>query len=688
MADDLATTARRRRHGRKEDSATVDHGNNNEEDFLKRKRRRRRKAQGDDDLPFYLLVLQVGATIFIVCAFVATLWKWVHPAQDQVYDDDDEFVNNIQEAPTEPSLPKWTLNDASPLDAFGIAETLESDGPFWKVAATIRQDFCKRFGGEIASRAILQRGLSTFANHDDDTKHTACRIQNAKRHNRPFLFAFGGYSVTVGRGNYFSQSFPLVMERILQRPFSILGIELKVRNAAIGGIPSFPYGFCMNNFWGMDADVVSWDYSMNEAGGKPEGLEAYIRHAMGLDRAPKLIVKDTHMAEARRNILKQCVHVSSILKFSLRVLFRLILSYLYRYAEMGFMVDSVVIHTDPAATPFLALPEDQRPHGFKEWRKFGSPPGAPGQALHHPAVKEHEFIAWLLVMHFLNALQFVAADEESKNGILQCDLSRIQGNATLLPPPVSVHRTNTTREWFSLMYGEGVGGNSTRDEEWRLNPVHCRTSFEPILQGNLDSLIVSGTYGDGTDIMQPKGAMYYSKGWVLDLSDEEKLAKRKLDRFNGLGYVDSKKAYYGIYASGPLRMFLPYQGPLKPKAGDEATDWFKSVVFCEVNEKRIYGSCKADKHIAYTIGGVNATLVEMIDSPGTLYYGKKLCLYAQVPTKAKLTSKGTLLGENGTNATTIGLVVDVIVKDMHIMKKELACSLSHVIWEQTMPTAT
>ena len=60
----------------------------------------------------------------------------------------------------------------------------------------------------------------------------------------------------------------------------------------------------MNNFWGMDADVVSWDYSMNEAGGKPEGLEAYIRHVMRLDRAPKLIVKDTHMAEARRNILK------------------------------------------------------------------------------------------------------------------------------------------------------------------------------------------------------------------------------------------------------------------------------------------------------------------------------------------------------------------------------------------------
>ena len=121
------------------------------------------------------------------CHFTSSCCKWVPPFSlyvplSPLYgngyilrriksddDDDDEFVNNIQEAPTEPSLPKWTLNDASPLDAFGIAETLESDGPFWKVAATIRQDFCKRFGGEIAARAILQRGLSTFANHDDDT---------------------------------------------------------------------------------------------------------------------------------------------------------------------------------------------------------------------------------------------------------------------------------------------------------------------------------------------------------------------------------------------------------------------------------------------------------------------------------------------------------------------------------------
>ena len=357
---------------------------------------------------------------------------------------------------------------------------------------------------------------------------------------------------------------------------------------------------------------------------------------------------------------------------------------LERYAESGAMVDSVVVHTDPAATPFLGLSDEKRPYGFKDWRKFGSPPGAPGQALHHPAVKEHELIAWILVMHFLSALELVAADQTLR--ILKC---ATKGN-NLLPPPVSVHPFNHTVDWFTILFGEAVE-NTTVGEKWALNPVHCRTSFEPILHGDLESIIVSGTYGDGTDIMEPKGAMYYSKGWVLDLSDDEKLAKRKLDRYDGLGYVDSKKAYYGIYASGPLRMFLPYEGPAKPRTGGPALNWFRSVVFCEVNEKRVYGSCNAEKDITFTIGGANATFTKMINSAGTLYYGKKLCIYARVPPEAKLSSsRDALAGRNGTGSNApdaaFGLVVVIQVNDMHIMKKDLACSLSHVVWEQIVPT--
>ena len=350
------------------------------------------------------------------------------------------------------------------------------------------------------------------------------------------------------------------------------------------------------------------------------------------------------------------------------------------------MIDSVVVHTDPAVGPFLELTEELRPDGFKDWRKFGSPPGAPGQALHHPAVKEHEFIAWILAMHFLSALELVAADQSSR--MLTCNLPM---NNALLPPPVFVSPSNHTMDWNSILFGFPAKKDSSSTDKWTLNPVICRTSFEPIVQGSLDSLILSGISGNGTDIMLPKGAMYYSKGWVLDLSDEEKLAKRKLDRFNGLGYVDSKKAYYGIYASGPLRFFLPYEakGPHLPKAGDRAMDWFRSIVFCQVNEKRESGSCEPEAHMSYTIGGVNATDAKMIDSAGTLYYGKKLCLHVPIPKGATLASRHAIdkeLKAGNSNATdTVGLSVDLAVKDMHIWKKSLACSVSHLIWEQLLP---
>jgi hypothetical protein len=283
---------------------------NGDDNSAKRLRRRRRRKQSEEQ-PFWVLVLQVGATIFVVCAFLATVARWVLPEENNNDDDDDDnqyyAVEKEEEIKKVAGLPEWTLNDttAARFDAYGIAETYGTEDSFWKIAATMRQDFATRYGGETAARAILERGMSTFA--DDNMHPTACRIRYAKEQGRPFKFAFGGYSVTVGRGNLFHQSFPLVMERILKRPFDVLGVDLQVRNAAIGGIPSFPYGWCMENFWGRDADVVSWDYSMNEAGGIPQGLEAYIRHTMMLDRAPKLIVKDTHMAEARRDILKTCV---------------------------------------------------------------------------------------------------------------------------------------------------------------------------------------------------------------------------------------------------------------------------------------------------------------------------------------------------------------------------------------------
>lgn len=447
----------------------------------------------------------------------------------------------------------------------------------------------------------------------------------------------------------------------------------------------------MSNFWGKDADVVSWDYSMNEAGGIPEGLEAYLRHTLQLPRKPALIVKDTHMADGRRNLLQRYFEMSTDKTNE-------------ENPTVRHVRDFVVIHTDPAVKPFLDRPEEHRPAGFKEWRKFGSPPGAPGQALHHPAVKEHELIAWMLTMHFLRALELLASSRQDPS-LLQC---RVEQKDTLfLPRPVAKEATSitATRPWTSILFGEQESNSSRR---WQMNPVHCRTSFEPIISGDLPSIAVSGTVGEDLDIMLPKSKMFYNRHWVLDLSDGEKQAKRKLDIFGGLGYVDSKKAYYGIFPSGTLRFLLPYESTSTststssqastvtrmPALGDKATDWFKSIVVCEVNEKRDAGACQTEKDVSLIVGGANVTDAVMMDAAGTLYLGKKLCLYVPVPSDAILTSR-IELKKNETiklllplekfdeaRDAEVGLALELSINNRHILNRDQACSVSHVVWEQ------
>jgi hypothetical protein len=709
---DHTATRRRRHHHHRPDN--VENGASDSDGLVsintinKIKKKRRRKGE---EPPFYILVLQVGATLFIFCLvtyFVlrTTIWK------KQVTEDDDSSQNENggEEAerivvtlapvpPTAPPLPVWELGLASKYDAFAIAERYEhhnvksnitkenqknSLSSFWKVAQDLRDDFVNYYGGENAARALLERGLVTFgiralknataeilaSSLPSDLVHTACRIRNAKQEDRAFSFAFGGYSVTAGRGNVFTQSFPFFMRDKLVMPFSMLGMELVVKNAAIGGCPAFPYGWCMSNFWGLDADVVSWDYAMNEAGGIPQGMEAYLRHALMLPRRPKMIVKDTHLAEPRRAVLR-------------------------KYLELGMIKDSLVIQSDPAAQPFLQRKEEFRPPGFQDWRKFGAPLGAPGQAYHHPAVKEHEMMGWMLAMHFLSALELVAADMMSPLP-LKCEPVL---PSRMLPPPVTFQiDENTTIPWISLLVGHPVGTASESANEWTMNSVQCRTTFEPILNGELRSIVVAGSVAEDLDILLPKSEMYYNQGWVYDMSKGEKESKRKLDRFGGLGFVDSKKAYYGIYTSGTLRLLLPATGGrthangtvVNAQAGESANDWFRHVVVCQVNEKREVGSCNMEKDLSFRVGGVNGTDARLIDSAGVLYLGQKICVHVSVPAGAMLTTRAALMPPTRTKSqqhdhesdVAVGLSVEILVRNHHIMDRDAACSVSHVVWEE------
>ncbi|CAB9507013.1 expressed unknown protein [Seminavis robusta] len=708
-------------------------------DVPKRRSRRRKKRRPKDlDPPFIQIFAQVALTLGTLCLATYYLWHSLFPSGlffeetyeevvEDVYDDDVtvnaqlneeamEATNNVSPTaaptiPTAPPLPVWDLGDASKYDAFRIAEmhgystpASDSTREFWSTAESLRNQFAELYGGENAVRAMMERGLTMFPRKSEalngkppsDLVSTACRIRRAKKEQRPFKFTFGGYSVTVGRGNYFGQSFPFVMGKILKNPFQDLGVELSVMNAAIGGCPSFPYGFCKNEHWGEDSDVVSWDFSMNEAGGVAEGLEAYLRHTMTLSHRPKLIVKDTQMADKRRELLGT-------------------------YVEMGSIDDPVVLHSDPAVRPFLDRRDSWRPIGFQSWRKFGSPPGAPGQALHHPAVKEHEMLGWMLAMHFLSALELVAAaqdgsTEETLQFTCPTDDEETQNRLTtnLLPPPVTVNAA-TMESWSSLFYGvpnspDVADAESAKDQIWKMNPVHCRTSYDPIVDkaGSLTSIVVSGSAGENLDPMLPKGHFFYNQAWVLDLSEGEKEAKRKLDRFGGLGYLDSKKAYRGLFTSGTFRLLLPFyyddnshgNDKPRPNVGDSARDWYQTIVLCEVNEKRGSGACDVAKDITFKTGGINATKVAKLNTPGTLYLGKKICTYIDVPEDAKISSREAMLLEDPllpddrklelTEAVKSGLVEVGLSLELHVhnhflVARETACSISQVVWEQRTP---
>ena len=225
-----------------------------------------------------------------------------------------------------------------------------------KLLSDVRSRFNERYkvdhegSNVLTGSKLLENGLRSFGS----IENTARRILDASKAQRPFVMAFSGYSITVGRGNFYNQSFPFVAGRILEEPMQqIFGIPLTVRNAAIGGIPSFPYSFCLEHFLGSDPDVVSWDYLMNEQGKDPSIFEAFIRQVTAqLPNKPMVIMVETN--NARMKMLDD-------------------------YTQRGWLKDAIAIGKKEVLNlkeifgeDSNPTPEEKLPPGFQEWNEFGS----------------------------------------------------------------------------------------------------------------------------------------------------------------------------------------------------------------------------------------------------------------------------------------------------------------------------
>jgi len=545
----------------------------------------------------------------------------------------------------------------------------------------VRRQFNERYkvgknGGDILTGAeLLRKGLHTFGSID----HTARRILDATREKRPFVFAFSGYSITVGRGNFFNQSFPFIVEQVLKEPLrQIFDVSLVVRNAAIGGIPSFPYGFCMEHFLGTDPDVISWDYSMNEGGKDSSVLEAFLRQAtQQLEKRPMVIMIDTNA-----NRMKT----------------------LDEYTKRGWLDDAIAIGKKEILNEkqIFETNLEQLPAGFQEWNEFGAPKKCPGRGSWHPKKQEHSMMGWIIAMHFVEAIErAIVLKEEDSKLIENGNGRKLSGKVAKLSKPISHVLPVNDAEVTELLFG-----HPSDNDEYIMKELSCRTSFLPATdhEKTLTSVVVSGMTERDLDIMIDRTHDHYKKGWVLDVSKIERDTKRKVERCGGLGYLDMKIALYGVPDSGKLRLWLPFEGPShdhhdhdhdndnKP-SDTTARHWFDDFIICEANEKREAKACHLDQDMEIVVGGTLVTSIHPIKGAAE-YLKRTTCVNVGVPEAAKVTALGDVRSTEGEALSTgdkkkfgtygddaLGLVVDVTAK-ASVTLTDGACCLSHIVWEQ------
>ena len=576
-------------------------------------------------------------------------------------------------------FPSFELGEKSKYDIYGIIADSGSQlksPQFLELVESIITNFADRWGGENVARAMLVKGLSTFAPSSAESipsstnkvkigsdiprglLYTAKRIKDAHANGKSFKISFAGASAVTGRGNYFDQSFPSIVASNLIEPFKKIGIELEVRNAAIAGIGSFPFGWCMKNYLGRDVDIVSWDPEMTNRGDTNAAFEAYLRNAITMDHSPMILIREYAYTEPRRKLLQ-------------------------KYVDLGAIGDPIVINIEAAVAPFKDLDESITPADYKDWLNFGAPDGAPGMTRTNLSLQQHQLMGDLLTMHFLAAAA-LAARKDLPNEIFNIGpSSKSNFKHYLLPEPQSsdleydsASRNNT------LMFGSPVPA----DQHWYMNELYCKTSFDPVITGELSEIIVSGTDAEDINLLLPKGPMLYNRNWVMDYGPIAKNLANSVMQYN-LGYMDRRKGYFGAQPSGKLSMFIPYEfgsyikrkKELDEKAPNEV---FKTIVICEVNER---AECKMENDVSFVLGGipVNATTVQ---ANGASYNGKKLCVSLNIPKEAtwakrmKPNEKGGLLRHTTTEEK--GLSLHMTVTNNLLFWKNGPCSISHVIWEQ------
>jgi hypothetical protein len=326
-----------------------------------------------------------------------------------------------------------------------------------------------------------------------------------------------------------------------------------------------------------------------------------------------------------------------------------------------------VIDLQAAAEPFLTAKTELRPVGFRQWNDFGGPPGAPGKTKFHISEKQHELVGWMLAMHLLSALEWSVLGNPAPTAA-----------SASLSAPVESSMESDNNPWSSLLAGV------EKDGKWTVPPIHCRTAHESILPSNLNGLVVGGTVGEDVDVLLPRGPMFYTKGWVLDMEPSRKKEKQLMQQWDNMGFLDWNMAYWGVKASGVLSMYIPLA---KRKSNKQISELIEVLVVCGSEQLHNEQECRLDSDVKFVLQG-EETSVHLIESDAVSYERKYNCVQVEIPASVKLSkrtrdskpSKRTM-PEDSYN---YGMSLDIRVVSERVAWNGGPCSVAHVLWQERL----
>jgi hypothetical protein len=343
-----------------------------------------------------------------------------------------------------------------------------------------------------------------------------------------FIMSFAGTSVTAGHDNFFNQSYPIVLERLLLDSYTAAGLNLEVRNHAMGNNPAIPAAFCVRSQLGEDTDVAAWEFEMMVSGPlKNAYVEEWMRNALYLPKRPALLMLNG--GEGAREPDSE-----GALPVDARTGSPPPFSYGGDKGDLFEYYDAFGVHSQAMHEAVWKLDHLDK-FNFHALVQAGK--STPKPAKWHPGPGGHLLRAQILAHHYLRLL------DEAIISVL----AALHGENTM-PKLETLLETTTPLEQDPTVNEFKLPPPLYCDDFFCGSPASCAMTFKPIAQGSLLELVVSPPE---LKTAKPTIESQNNSMWHTQLITYDQNAVVNA-RNRGAQYLDMKYVLQGNKYAGPL----------------------------------------------------------------------------------------------------------------------------------------